>query len=124
MGNNMVDPQGAADSYLAIKMALEPLRIAVATSYGITALAECYCDVTGRYARAGVKPLRMEYVQSHPLLNALAWLLLHSFMIAGTLTFFWAWWHPAIFMLGFAVFLGGRAYRGLAFRPKSDGSES
>lgn len=120
----MTEAQAAADAYHNLKAALEPLRIAVATSYGITALAECYCDVTGRYARAGVKPLRMEYLQSHPRLSALAWLLLHSFMIAGTLTFFWAWWQPAIFMLGFAVFLGGRAYRGLAFRPKPDGSES
>jgi len=113
---NAPDLMNTADAYQRLKPALEPLRIAIAGFYGIAALAECYCDLSGAYERAGMKLLRVEYLQSRPWQSALAWLCLHTFILTGMLWFFWGWWKSAFLMLVFGIFLICRAYRALTFR--------
>jgi len=108
-------------AYHTMKATLEPVRIIIASIYGVTALGECYCDMSGRYERAGIKTLRMEYMAGQPRLSALAWLCLHALIIVGALEFFWRWWQPAIFMLGFTVFLGERVCRAFTAESKSKG---
>jgi hypothetical protein len=114
------DLMNAANVYQHLKPAFEPLRIAIAAFYGIAALAECYCDLSGAYERAGMKLLRMEYMQSRPWLNALAWLCLHTFILTGMLWFFWGWWRSAILILVLGSFLIHRVFQALTFRTHPD----
>lgn len=104
-------------AYQNLMPMLEPLRTVIASGYALVALADFFCEVTGRYAKAGVKPLRMVYLESRPWASALTWLCLHGFMVASMLNGYGRWWQPALFMLGFGAFLGGRVHKALSFRP-------
>lgn len=104
-------------AYQNLKPMLEPLRTVIASGYALVALADFYCEVTGRYVKAGVKPLRMVYLESRPLASALTWLCLHGIMVASMVNGYGRWWQPALFMLGFGAFLGGRVYRARTFLP-------
>jgi hypothetical protein len=85
-------------------------RLVVAVIYGAVIVADCYFELSGRYARAGVPTPRLPYLESSQTFSALALLALNVLLIAWALGDPWRW--PPIFaMLGYSILVAKRIWK-------------
>lgn len=85
-------------------------RLVVSAIYGAVIVADCYFELSGRYARAGVPTPRLPYLESSQKLSAFALLTLNALLIAWAVGDPWRW-PPLFAMLGYSTLVAKRIWR-------------